>query len=417
MENGIVVGLQLTSDNETIFKASMSELEQLGIACNINVVSSVIQKSSQVYPKHYIGTGKINDIKEIIDEHDVKVVIFNHELTASQIRNLEAGLKVAVMDRTSLIIRIFSERASSKEAKLQVEIAKLQYALPRLIGANLYLDRQGGGSGNRNKGLGETKLELDRRHIIAKISFLKKELEKVQQQRNSQRSLRNKSFLPKVSLVGYTNSGKSTVMNTLLKMCNQDDSKLVLEKNMLFATLDTNTRLIDIKDFPPFILSDTVGFVSELPHNLVEAFKSTLEEVCQADVLLHIIDVSHPDYYHQMDITTQTLDSIGASKIPMINIYNKIDCVEEGRPFDSVAISAKNQTNMDAMLRHIVRMTYKNHTYLESLIPFDELEVLNNIKSNHPLMSFLTNDDGFLIKWMCPNELYQTYKNYSIKHH
>ena len=410
---GIIVGLQLSSADEKAYSSSMNELKKLAEACEIEVVEAVIQKGPKIHARQYIGTGKIADIKELIKQHDATVAIFNHELSASQIRNLEEALDVAVIDRTSLILRIFAQRAKTKEAKIQVEIAQLQYALPRLKGANLYLGRQGGSAGARNRGLGETKLELDRRHILTKVAFLKKELATVQKQRNIQRNSRKKSKYPKVALVGYTNSGKSTVMNKMLELSNQNEEKKVLEKDMLFATLDTNTRNIHIENFPPFLLSDTVGFVSNLPHLLVEAFKSTLEEVLDADLLLHIVDASNSEYFEQIDITNETLKQIGAEKVPALVVYNKIDRIANFK-IDPLSISAKIGTGFNNLLNHITATIYQDFTNMQLLVPYEDGALITEIKENGPVVSFRSTDDGYSISWMCPNSLTDKYSNYCV---
>jgi len=412
-EIGIIVGLQLDSVDELVYNSSINELKKLAEACEVEVVETVIQKSPKIHTRQYIGTGKMADVKELIKQHNATIAVFNHELSASQISNLEEALNVAVIDRTSLILRIFAQRAKTKEAMIQVEIAQLQYALPRLKGANLYLGRQGGSAGARNRGLGETKLELGRRHILTKVAFLKKELATVQKQRNIQRQSRRKSQYPKVALVGYTNSGKSTVMNKMLELSKQNDEKKVLEKDMLFATLDTNTRNIDIDNYPPFLLSDTVGFVSNLPHLLVEAFKSTLEEVLEADLLLHIVDASNPEYFEQIDITNETLKQIGAEKVPTLVVYNKIDCIANFK-VDPLSISAKVGTGFTNLLNHITSTIYKDFTCMQLLVPYEDSAVIAKIKENGPIVSFRSIDDGYSIKWMCPKSLTDKYTNYCV---
>ena len=412
-EIGIIVGLLLDSVNEQMFVTSMNELQKLAEACEIEVVEQVTQKSARIHARQYIGTGKLADVKDLIKQFDATVAVFNHELSGSQIKNLEEFLGVAVIDRTSLILRIFAQRAITKEAMLQVEIAQLQYALPRLKGANLYLGRQGGSSGAKNRGLGETKLELDRRHILTKVAYLKRELTTVQKQRNIQRSSRKKSRFPKVALVGYTNSGKSTVMNRMLELSKQEDKKMVLEKDMLFATLDTNTRNIEIDGYPPFLLSDTVGFVSNLPHHLVNAFKSTLEEVLEADLLLHIVDASNPEYFEQIDITNDTLKQIGADKVPALVVYNKIDCIANFK-VDPLSISAKVGTGFTNLLNHIIQQIYSDYEYMQLLIPYEQNGLVEEIKEKGALTSFRSSDDGYLINWMCPIALSDKYSNYSI---
>ena len=350
---------------------AMSELKGLADACGLTVVSMLVQNAAQITHATYIGSGKVLELKREIEELDADIVIFNEALTPMQMRNLEKELDTEVLDRTGLILQIFSSRARTREAKLQVESARLQYMLPRLVGMRASLSRQGGGSGRlSNKGAGEQKLELDRRRIEKRIAELRRELDIVERERTTQRNRRLRTELTRVALVGYTNAGKSTVMNALLNHCGTKgmygtvtmsasdvfssfgpdsdtsapgtvrsgwdsnrsgtdsdltDSKQVFEADMLFATLDTSVRRIDAPGHVPFLLSDTVGFVSELPHALVKAFRSTLDEVRYADLLLEVVDFSDPDYRDQIEVTAKTLEEIGAGNIPLVYLYNKTD--------------------------------------------------------------------------------------------
>ena len=322
---------------------AMSELKGLADACGLTVASTLVQNAAQVTHATYIGSGKVAELKREIEAHDADIVIFNEALTPMQMRNLEKELDTEVLDRTGLILQIFASRARTREAKLQVESARLQYMLPRLVGMRASLSRQGGGSGRlSNKGAGEQKLELDRRRIEKRIAELRRELEIVERERTTQRNRRLRTGLTKVALVGYTNAGKSTVMNALLKYCDSkgmygtvtmnsqsafdgENSRQVFEADMLFATLDTSVRRIDAPGHVPFLLSDTVGFVSELPHALVKAFRSTLDEVRYADLLLEVVDFSDPDYREQIEVTARTLEEIGAGNIPVVYLYNKTD--------------------------------------------------------------------------------------------
>ena len=309
---------------------AMSELRGLAEACGLLVVSVLVQNAPQITHATYLGSGKVIELKHEIEAHDADIVLFNEALTPMQMRNLEKELDTEVLDRTGLILQIFASRARTREAKLQVESARLQYMLPRLIGMRASLSRQGGGSGRlSNKGAGEQKLELDRRRIEKRIAELRRELEIVERERSTQRSRRLRIGLTRVALVGYTNAGKSTIMNALLKG-SQDKGKEVLEADMLFATLDTSVRRIEAPGHIPFLLSDTVGFVSDLPHALVKAFRSTLDEVRYADLLLEVVDFSDPDYREQIEVTAKTLEEIGADHIPVVYLYNKTDLVLTG---------------------------------------------------------------------------------------
>ena len=298
--------LVMTSDNEFY----IDELKSLCTACDIEVSDIVIQKLEKINPATYIGKGKIEEIRLILEG---EMVIFDDELSPLQVKNLTDRLQTEVTDRTDLILRIFEQRAQTKEAKLQVEIARDQYLLPRLVGMQEHMSHQQGGSGFR--GSGEKQIELDRRNISRRLSRSKKELAEIVKQRQIQRERRKRNDIPVIALVGYTNSGKSTLLNTLC----QNKEKKVFQKDMLFATLQTSTRNIKIKNHP-CLLTDTVGFIERLPHNLVQAFRSTLEEVKEADLLLQVIDTSFEDYQMQVDTTNQVLKELGVENTPMIYV-------------------------------------------------------------------------------------------------
>ena len=292
-ERALLVGVD--TGEEVDFERSMAELKSLAEACNMQVVGLITQKMATINKALYVGTGKVAEIKEFVAECEAQVVIFDNALSPSQIRNLQDALDMPILDRTTLILDIFAIRAQTREAKLQVETARLQYLLPRLVGMHEALSRQGGASGSMsNKGTGEKKLELDRRKIEHRISELRKELDAVEVDRQTQRKKRMNSRVPQVALVGYTNAGKSTVMNRMVEAYNGNEEKKVLEKDMLFATLETSVRTIETGDNKPFFLVDTVGFIHKLPHGLVKAFHSTLEEVKYADLLIQVVDFSDP---------------------------------------------------------------------------------------------------------------------------
>lgn len=306
----------MTSDNPFY----IDELKSLCIACDIEVEDVVIQKLEKINPATYIGKGKIEEIRLRLDG---EMVIFDDELSPLQVKNLTDQLQTEVTDRTDLILRIFEQRAQTKEAKLQVEIARDQYLLPRLAGMQEHMSHQQGGSGFR--GSGEKQIELDRRIISRKLSRSRKELAQIVKQRQTQRERRKRNNVPVIALVGYTNSGKSTLLNTLC----QNKEKKVFEKDMLFATLQTSTRNIKIKNHT-CLLTDTVGFIERLPHNLIQAFRSTLEEVKEADLLLHVVDSSFEDYQLQVDTTNKVLEELGVENTPMIYVYNKVDLNKYG---------------------------------------------------------------------------------------
>ncbi|RDW16261.1 GTPase HflX [Oceanobacillus chungangensis] len=381
MENkAILVGVNLNKQ-EHDFQYSMEELENLAIACNIKSVGSVTQNLNRINQAHYIGSGKIEELQEMVEETGADTIIFDDELSPSQIRNLESVIPdCEVVDRTTLILEIFAKRAKTRESKLQVEIAQLRYRLPRLIGSRESLGRQGGGSGLNNRGAGETKLEMDRRKIEEQIAKLSRELEHLVGQRKMQRRKREKNEISVVSLVGYTNAGKSTMMNAVLESYNGEKDKHVFEKNMLFATLETSVRSVTLATNQSFLLTDTVGFINKLPHHLVKAFRSTLEEVAEADLLIHVIDVSNPHHQEQRQLTNEILGEIGIEGIPVIHVYNKVDLLEEEYPLvdgDKVYVSAKNRQGMDALMEQIKQHIFNDYARCELLIPYNEGQVVS----------------------------------------
>jgi len=332
-ETAIIVGVQLPSQTELQVREYLDELAFLAETAGIIVQKSFMQKLPQAISKTFIGSGKIEEIKAYLDENEADMVIFDDELAPTQLRNLEKELNHPIVDRTKLILDIFAQRAQSAYAKTQVEMARLQYMLPRLSRMWTHLDRQHGG-GTTSRGMGESQIEVDRRIIQSRIAFLKDELAKIDRQMITQR--KNRQSLIRVALVGYTNVGKSTIMNMISK-------SEVLAENKLFATLDTTVRKVVIDNLP-FLLSDTVGFIRKLPTTLVESFKSTLDEVREADLLLHVVDVSHKNFQEQIQVVSQTIADIGAGDKPVILVFNKIDAftyVEK----DEDDLSPKTQEN------------------------------------------------------------------------
>lgn len=410
---GIVVGINI--NNENGFEESMVELKNLCMACDIEAIGELVQNSKQINKAHYIGSGKLDELKSLVNSEEVDIVIFNNELSSSQLRNVEKAIECEVIDRTALILSIFAERAKTREAKLQVEVARLQYLLPRLIGANENLGRQSGGVGTKNKGTGEKKLELDRRKIEAKIAALNKELEELKHQRETQRNLRRKSSVPQIALVGYTNAGKSSIMNSMIDTFKDSEEKKVFEKDMLFATLETSIRSIKLDDNKKFLLSDTVGFVSNLPHNLIKAFRSTLEEVCEADLLLHVVDISNPDYKHHLKVTNETLKEIGAESVPMIYVYNKIDLVDDYLiEKNGVYISAKKNLGIDKLVETISNKVFNNYINCNMFIPYDKGNLLSYLNDNARVIDRKYRNDGTELSIECSNIDYEKYREYVI---
>ena len=389
----ILAGLNVNK-SEADFDRSMKELKELAKAVDLDVVCTITQSLQTPDNSTYIGSGKVEELAASIEMFDASIVVFNDTLSPMQIRNLERALDTEVIDRTGLILQIFARRARTREARLQVEYAQLQYMLPRLAHMRTSLSRQGGGSGRlSNKGAGEKQLELDRRRIEHRMSELRKELENIDKERDTQRSKRLRSGLMKVSLVGYTNAGKSTIMNNLLRLFGESsDKKAVLEKDMLFATLDTSIRHISAPNHRPFLISDTVGFISELPHALVKAFRSTLEEAKYADILLQVIDFSDPEYRYHMEVTEKTLAEIGAKGIPILYVFNKSDLVQQsqadsGNPVmeiprvrqDRIYISAKDDRSLIALIELIEKTILSSEREYSLMLPYSEGGLLNSL--------------------------------------
>ncbi|AQU78200.1 MULTISPECIES: GTPase HflX [Planococcus] len=416
-EKAVIVGVQLQKDLHFVY--GMDELHNLAEACNVEVVGEITQNLDRINPSHYVGSGKVEEIKAFYDEADANLVIFNDELSPSQIRNLEEDLECKVIDRTMLILDIFSRRAKTREAQVQVELAQLQYMLPRLVGLRASLGRQGGGSsgGVANRGAGETKLELDRRKIEEQISKLHKELEHIRDQRVTQRKQRTKKGVPVVSLVGYTNAGKSTVMNGLLAKTGQNEEKQVFEKDMLFATLETSVRQIRLEDNKSFLLTDTVGFVSKLPHHLVKAFRSTLEEARNADLLLHVVDVSNEEHHYMMEVTNLTLQAVGVENVPTLYIYNKADLAGVHYPNangDGLWISAKEGKGLDELLEVIKKLIFADYVTCRMVIPFDRGDIVAYLNEHASIHETVYEEEGTLLKVELSHADYDRYQQFVV---
>lgn len=411
-QKAVIVGMQL--QNDTNFAYSMEELRNLAAACEIEVVAELSQKSSRVNPSHYIGTGKIQELALLMEQHEAPIVIFNDELSPSQIRNLESSLDRQVIDRTILILNIFASRAKTKEAQLQVEVAQLQYMLPRLSGLRESLGRQGGGAGLKNRGAGETKLELDRRRIEERISVLQLELQTQVARRQIQRKQRHKNEVPVVCLVGYTNTGKSSLMNTLVETYHPGSGKGVLAKDMLFATLETSVRSIALPDHKTFLLTDTVGFVSQLPHHLVKAFRSTLEEVTEADLLIHVVDIADPQHEQHMAVTDETLKALGADGIPTLYAYNKADLREEPYPQveeNSITLSAKKNRGIAELITLIRSRIFTDYVQCEILVPFDRGSIVSYFNEHADVQSVSYEEQGTRLKLECRAADYERFRD------
>ena len=413
----ILVGVNL--DHDAGFQRSMEELKALTEACDMEVVCLHTQNLPSPNTAFYVGKGKVEEIRESLLLYGANTVIFDNALSPIQVRNLSQELEAVILDRTALILQIFDCRAKTAEAKMQVELAKLQYMLPRLVGLHNNLSRQGGGSGSlSNKGAGEKKLELDRRRIEKQISFLKKELSEIEQNKEVMRKKRNLSLLPKVALVGYTNAGKSTILNQLVTRFSKEEEKTVLEKDMLFATLETSVRQISPAGKKSFLLSDTVGFIDKLPHSLVKAFRSTLQEVREADLLLHVIDFSNPDFPDHIQVTRDTLEELNASHIPVLYVYNKADRIDPtaaARLLDNkLYISAKSQEGIDALLDAIGQLLNQGDKSLTLLIPFSRGDIVSVLTENARILSTEYTAQGTLLQVEGSPAVLDRYLSYSV---
>jgi GTP-binding protein HflX len=370
-EKAVLVAVINSTQNQETVKEYLDELEFLASTLGVETVAEFSQKIDKPEPRTFIGKGKVDEIKEFISANEVQLVIFDDDLSPSQLRNLEKYLKCRIYDRSLLILEIFLNRAQTSQAKTQVELARYQYLLPRLTRMWTHLERQRGGTGTRG-GAGEKEIETDRRIIRNQINILKGKLEKIDKQNATQR--KSRSGVVRVALVGYTNVGKSTLMNLMSK------SKVHAE-NKLFATVDATVRKVVI-DAVPFLLSDTVGFIRKLPHHLIESFKSTLNEVVEADILMHVIDISNPAYHAHMEVVKNTLADIGAGDKDVIYVYNKVDRIEENMEWadeaeediedhvnelyrskkkDEVYISAKQKINIEQLRQKLVKKVAKRH--------------------------------------------------------
>lgn len=369
-------------------------------ACDMEPVGRIEQNMESANTATYIGAGKVQEVREMVRALEADLVVFDNGLSPIQLRNLSRDLDCPVMDRTTLILEIFSARAKTREAKLQVEVARLQYMLPRLVGLHDALSRQGGASGAMsNKGAGEKKLELDRRRLEQRLTTMRRELEKISGERETQRKKRAASGIPRVALVGYTNAGKSTVMNAMLSAYDGEGEKMVYEEDMLFATLDTTVRRITPPDQNDFLLSDTVGFISNLPHNLVKAFRSTLEEVREADLLIQVIDYSDENYTEHIRVTEETLKDLGAERIPMIYAYNKADLCGMGafatiQGDDRLYLSAKSQSGIDALMTLISGKLSKRYQDCAFIIPYQRGDVVSYLNDNAVIHCTEYREDG-----------------------
>lgn len=414
-----IAGVNLNDSN---FDYYMTELANLTEAANMEVVGQARQNAEHVVAGTYFGLGKINEIKDMARGLKAKVLILNDELTPVQIRNLEKLTKLRVIDRTELILEIFSKRARTKQAKLQVQLARLQYELPRLHPSENNLDQQRGnggstGGGFANRGAGESKLELNRRTIGKQIAIIKNELKEISQQEEIKAKRRNQNNIPKVALVGYTNAGKSTTMNGLLQEFSKHSDKQVFVKNMLFATLDTNVRRIELDNNFSFILSDTVGFISKLPHNLVESFKASLQEVRDADLLINVVDASDPNMIQMIRTTQNVLNEIGIKNTPMITAYNKADKSERNYPQiegSNILYSATDPKSITTLANLITKRIFVNYKRTRLLLPLSDGKTLSYLHENAQVISENFQNDGIHVTVRLAPEQQNRFSNYIV---
>lgn len=415
-EKAILVG----ADTEE----SLDELEELTKACNIPVLFKVFQNRNKIDSAYFIGSGKVEEIASLCQAYRANIIIFDDELSGSQVRNLEEATGVKVIDRTTLILEIFSRRAKTREARIQVELAQLKYRLIRLSGLGAVLSRTGGGIGTR--GPGEKKLETDRRHIKERIYDLSSELDRIKRTRETQRERRTKQNIPQVSLVGYTNAGKSTLRNKVCEVAVSRDlvqKDKVFEADMLFATLDTTTRAVTLPDNRNITLTDTVGFVRKLPHELVEAFKSTLEEVIYSDILVHVVDSSSPNVHEQIKAVEEVLSELGAKDKYTLLVFNKIDRIDDEtlnklnatyKSSNIVNISAKLGENLEELLMTISKSLPNKLRIIEVLIPYNEQQLVAFLHRNSNVLEEEYRDMGTFLKTEVDDEVYNKIENYIL---
>ena len=400
-EKVILVGVSEQEGDDA--EDSVTELAELVKTAGATVVGTLIQKRETIHPGTYVGTGKVEEIAQLIAQTGATGIVCDDELSPAQLRNLENMLDTKVMDRTLIILDIFAARATTSEGKIQVELAQLKYRLSRLSGLGKTMSRLGGGIGTR--GPGEKKLEIDRRLINDRIAQLNRELKEVVKHREITRAKRAKSEVPVVAIVGYTNAGKSTLLNHLT------DAE-VLEEDKLFATLDPTTRMLELDGHQQVLLTDTVGFIRKLPHHLIEAFKSTLEEAKYADYIFHVVDASNPQMDKQMHIVYETLDHLGVKNKKMVTLFNKMDQSTEEEPLQDfradhiLQISAANNQGLDEIKSLLQEMLREDKVYIERVIPYAQAGIIQLVREKGELVSEEYIPEGIEIKAYVPMEVY-----------
>ncbi|MBO5258783.1 MAG: GTPase HflX [Agathobacter sp.] len=400
-EKVILVGVSEQDGDDA--EDSLEELEELVHTAGAVVAGKILQKREQIHRGTYVGTGKVQEIAQMLEETGATGIVCDDELSPAQLKNLEELLATKVMDRTLIILDIFAARATTREGKIQVELAQLKYRLSRLTGLGRSMSRLGGGIGTR--GPGEKKLEIDRRLINDRIAQLKRELTEVQKHRDITRAKREKNQVPVVAIVGYTNAGKSTLLNRLTDAG-------VLEEDKLFATLDPTTRILELEGHQQVLLTDTVGFIRKLPHHLIEAFKSTLEEAKYADIIFHVVDASNPKRDKQMYIVYETLDKLGVKDKKIVTLFNKQDKRTEEEPLrdfrsdHNMGISAITGKGLEEVKQLLSELLRENKIYIERILPFDKAGVIQAIRKQGELLEEEYIPEGISIKAYVPMEIY-----------
>ena len=408
--NVALVGVFLPDDDERNFEASLCELERLTETAGGKVAVKLTQNRENPEPRTYIGQGKVEELKELCTNNDVDTVIFDCELSPSQIKNLEDDTDLRVIDRSMLILDIFALHAVSGEGKLQVELAQLKYTVPRLTGKGSELSRLGGGIGTR--GPGESKLETDRRHVRRRIDALREQIERLEKNRTTQRAQRKRSGIFSVAIVGYTNAGKSTLLNALT-------GAGILAEDKLFATLDTTTRKYSLPSGEEILLTDTVGFIRNLPHHLIDAFKSTLEEVKFADALMIVVDASDPECAAQIDVTEKLISELGAGGLPALYVFNKCDIgirdvapTSDGAKRERVFISAKTGEGLSELSEKLEKLAHGGKKQLTFVFPHSDLSKKNILYKNATVLSEEYGDDGVAVVAVADEKTAGQLKNY-----
>ncbi len=410
MQNAILVGIIKRSADLKDCESSLDELERLAHTAGAKTVAKVVQIKDSYDARTLIGSGKIKEIAELVKNEDASLVIFDEELSPAQIRNIENDIgDVDVLDRSMLILDIFALHAKSGEGKLQVELAQLKYTAPRLIGKGAQLSRQGGGIGSR--GPGESKLETDRRHLHEKVVALETRLKELENNRAVMRVQRDRSGLPKIALVGYTNAGKSTLLNAIT-------GADVLAEDKLFATLDPTTRKFELPCGEQILLTDTVGFIKKLPHHLVKAFKSTLDEVRYADILLIVSDISDPEVREHIAVTENVIEELGAGGKPTVYVFNKADAFDSDVDFSDsenvVRVSAKKNEGIDALLAKIEEIIKQSKREVSMLIPYADQSAVSSIYNEYTVVSCDYREDGVSVVAVLDNKGQGLYKKYIV---